>query len=292
MMKAKTIFKKAGTVVLCILMFLSLALSVASAIVNSTLKDSSELVIDTVDSEYTDILYDSVCSKLQRKMALVVIKPEDISDIITKDVVIDAAPISTASVLNRLFGKEDKPWEYKSEELYTRIGELLEAYAAEMEIEYEDGSVDQVYELICKTVSDEVNVIPQSYISKVSPLFVKLGKICSLWYIPVIVYVICTAAVILLGKRNIKNAVYNAVIPSFFATFTIYAASAILYSKDYLAKTIIKNEAFQHFLRQVYNSVLLNLKTTAIALSTLFVLMGIVVIIAMIVESVRHGKRP
>ncbi len=289
--KVKRALRKILTAVLCVVMFLSLVTGIVAAMMNSTLKDSSSLVIDVVNAEYNDILYRSLTEELEKKMALVVIKPEDISDIITEELVQDVAPVSTGSLINRLFGGDDDIWEYKSDELRARIDELLVNYAAQMGIEYEEGSGDQVYEMICDVVSSEMNVIPQAYISKVAPFVVKLGKLCSYWYVPVIVYAVCVIAVLLIGRKRIKNAIYNAVLPSYFATFTVFAVSAVLYSKDYLAKTIIKNEAFQHLLRQIYNSVLLNIRNTATTLSVVFVLMAVVVILAMVIEKIKHRRQ-
>ena len=290
--KAKKILRKTITGILCVIMFLSLTVGLVAATVNSVITDNSSLVIDIVDSKYNDILCDCVYAELERKMALVVIEPDDISDIITDDVIIDAAPSATGSLINRLFGGNAEVWHYENEELRTRIGALLNAYAAANDIEYEEGSTDQVYELICDTVSAEMNVIPQSYIAKVSPLFVKLGNICSYWFIPIIIYVVCTAVLIQMGRKNIKNALYNAILPSYFAAFTVCASASIMYNKDYLAKTIIKNESFQHVLRQVYNSVLENIRNTATVLSAMLLIMALIVIITTVVErKKRHSRR-
>lgn len=288
--KVRRIFRKVGTFILCIAMFISLAAGIVVATVNSVLSDGSSLVIDIVDSKYNDFICDAVYTELDRKMALVVIKTDDISDIITDEVIIESIPEATGSLVNRLLGGKAEVWRYENEELRTRISELLTAYASANNIEYEEGSADQVYDLICDTVSAEINVIPQSYISKVSPLFVKLGKICSFWYIPILVYVVCTAAVIYIGRRHIKHAVYNASLPSYFAAFTVCAVSAIMYSKDYLAKTIIKNESFQHIIRQVYNSVLLDIRSTATVLSAMFIVMALVVILAISIRRRRLSR--
>ena len=286
--KVMRIFRKVCTFILCIVMFVTLAVGVVAATMNSVLSDSSALVIGIIDSKYNGFICDAVYAELDRKMALVVIETDDISDIITEDVIIESIPEATGSLMNRLLGGNAEVWRYENKELRTRISELLTAYAAENSIEYEEGSADQVYDLICDTVSAEMNVIPQSYISKVSPLLVKLGKICSFWYIPILVYVLCTAAVICIGRRHIKNAVYNAILPSYFASFVICTVTAIMYSKDYFAKTIIKNETFQHIIKQVYNSVLLNIRNTATVLSAMFIIMALVVILSM---SIRRHRR-
>ena len=277
------------SIFLAVLMFVSLAMGITMLMVNKIVEDVPSLGIRIVDNEYNKKMYESVYKSLENKMALVAIKPEDISDVLTEEIIKNNTMDAVVSVMNQIFSGDNADWEFKDENLREKIDALLKEYAASAGIEYEDGSSDKVYDMVCDTVTSELRIIPQSYLSKLEPIAKKIQSVCSYWIFPLILYAVCAGGILFLDRKNIKGAVYNAVLPSYFAMFTVFAGSALLYSKDYLAKTVLSDGMFQYFIRQVYNTVLYDIRQVSLILTILFLVMAVVIIIALAAKK-RHHK--
>ncbi len=282
--------KKIAIVLLCIVIFLSSTVGLTMMIINTSLAPTGKIGLSVSDTMYGSKMYKAVCNSLEKKMALVAISFDDVSDILTEDVVRKAAPEVSVMLAKRILGTNTTEWRYKDEALLLRIEEKLTAYAEANGIEYEDGSANEVYEMICDTVSAELNVVPQSYVSKISPIFVKVRGLCKLWPIPIAVFVLACAGVILLGRRHPKRTIYTLMLPAYFSAFTVFCVSTILYSKDYLAKTVLGNEMLQYYIRGIYNAIISELKQISGVFVFVYLLVAALVIIAIATDRKRRRK--
>lgn len=287
----KRIIRKIAIALLCVIIFFSGVAGLAMVIVNNTLSSAGTLGLSVADSQYCDEVYNSVRETLEKRMALVAITLDDISDIITEEAIKDAAPEAAAMMSHRMLGVDTVEWRYESDELRLRIEEKLLAYAEANGIEYEDGSAEQVYEMVCDAVSAELNIVPQSYVAKVAPLFVKVKDLCALWYIPMAVAGLALVGVVLLGRRRVKSTVYNLMLPLYFSAFVVYCVSAILYSKDYLAKTVLGNSALQYYIRGIYNAVLSEMKQVSGGFTLVWIVVAIVITVAIAVDKSKRKRR-
>lgn len=289
----KRVLRKIVTALLCIVIFISSVVGLVTMIIDDVLAPTGKIGLVVADFEYGDKMYDTVCEKLEENMALVAITMDDISDIISEDEIRRAVPEASVFLAKRLLGVSTEEWKYENEDLRALIGEKLDAYAKANDIEYKEGSADEVYEMICGTVSAELNVVTQSYVEKVSPIFAKVRSICEYWMVFIILFLVSLAVVLIIGRRHIKKAIYNVMFPTYFAAFAVYVTSAILYSKDYLAKTILKG-MLQHYIRGVYNTILSDLKQVSGFFVILCIITTVLIIIAIVTDcnkKHRHHKR-
>lgn len=283
--------KKILTAVLCVCMFFTLTAGLVTLIAHRIVDSGTALGVRVIDSEYYEKVYDAVYASLEREMALVVIQPEDISDIITEDLIRENAPVAASALLRHIFDGAERDWEFESDALYERIDSYLSEYSAEAGIEYAEGSADQVYGMICDTVTAELKIVPDAVSHKAGAIVAKVRYVCGFWWLPMLLYVCFAAAVIYLGKRHMKNAAYNVVLPSYLASFTVFAAAAVLYSKDYFATTVLDDGILQHMIRQLYLTALGDVRNTAGAIAALLLIMGIVLSFAIALKGKRKRRK-
>ena len=287
------VVKKVSTVLLCVIMFFSLFLGFAMLMVTRTVSDNSILAVRTVTPGFKENMYGSVQNTLKNKLVSLTdaVKWDDISDVITEQNIREALPGAIVSVTDRLLGGESDKWTYQNDALKTRIDDLLRAYTQEYELEYKQADSDGVYQNICTIITSEMEVIPQMYIYAASPAIVKVRKLCALWYIPMIVYVLSVAGVAVIGRHHVKRSIYNLVLPSYLAMFGVLSVSHLMYKKDYLANVVIGNRNFQHLLRSIYNSVLSDIRQISLVLSVMLLIMGIVISVVLAVKDERRRYR-
>ena len=281
------IAKNIVTVVLAILMALSVPLGIITFSVRSEIRNTSVLTAKIADEEYISLVTARVQETVKRKLALVVIAPEQLADFFTAQALRDDAVTALASSVNCAFGREYEKYSYKNDALRDEIERTLRAFSEENQIEFAEGSTDKVYTLLCDSISDELRVVPEKYAQKAAKLSARAEKICSKWFVFPAVHIALAAAVIVIGRKKITGALYNVLLPSYLGAFAAFAGSAIMLRKDYLANTILKNEAFQYILHGMYRFVFEDMKQIAFALTLTFAAASLVVIVRIAVG----GKR-
>lgn len=267
------IVRRIVSVLLCFVMLAALAAGVTMLLVRRAVSGIS--AAEAVDDGYAELLYDEVYAALEKKTALVVVKTDDISDIITEENVRTEAVAATEAVLDAMLGGDGAEWHYENEELYERVLSVLTDYAVAHGIEYEDGSAETVYTALCDTVTEELWAVSPDYAAGISPVICGLLRLCGMWYIPLGIYIICMLCVLPLGGKNVRGALYNVALASFVSVFAVACCTSILYGKDYLAETVLDNAVLLYFLRRIFNSVLYDVKTSAVILTAVFGAFGL-----------------
>ena len=251
--KAKRFFRNIVTVILGVLIFVSFFGGLLWMLVDREVKNSGQLCVEIADTAFTSAVYESFEKSLERNMALVAIKPEDISHILTKAELTNEVPRGVDWLTGCLMGKPHLDYKYENEELLAQIKVLLQAYADEHNVEFEEGSAEAVYGMVCDTVTAEVQLLSPKYAEKVHGVTSKLVPYLGMWYLPIAVWAVCVAGVLVIGRRRILNAVYNVILPTYLGSFTVFAAVYILYSKDYLANTVLGGTTLQLYLQRLYS---------------------------------------
>lgn len=287
--KIVRILKKIATAILAVIMFASLAAGLFMGILNKTADDSISVSLKISDFGYSDKVYDAIYDSLERKMALVVISPEDISDIITKSVINEEAHKGAASLTDCIFGKEGVEYAYENDALFERIRTLLETYAAENHIEFEEGSAEAVYEMVCDTVTAEVRVLSPIYTEKLYTYTSKAVPMLELWWIPFAVWVLCGAGIVLLGLPHKRRTLYNILLPTYLGAFAVFAASVILYYKDYLGHTVLGGGALMPYMQGLYRAVLGNMWQSSLVISSILFAAGMLA--SIILSAVKRKKK-
>lgn len=272
------IVRRIASVLLCLVMLDTLAVGIVMLAVRGAVSGLS--AADAVDDGYTELLYGELYEALEKKTALVVVKVEDISDIITEENVREEAVAASEAVICALLGRDGAEWHYENEALYERVLSVLTAYADESGIEYENGSAETVYTALCDTVTKELEVLPIGYAEKLSPAICALMRLCDAWYIPISTYIICTLCLLLIGRRYLRGALYDAALTSFVSAFAVSCCTSILYAKDYLAETVLDDGVLGYFLRNGFNSVMRDVRTISLIPTTVFGVLGIGAVIA------------
>ncbi len=276
--------------VLCVLIFVSFTAGLLTMALDNTFDSSADLAIRAADEEYCRKMHEELMIALEKKMALVVIKTEDIADLLDEDELAGETRLATAAVMGEIFGGSAGAWTYENEELKVRIETLLGEYAAENGIEYEDGSAERVYGLICETVTSELRALPESYTAKAAPTAEKLQKVLDFKVVPLVLFVILTAAELLIMKRHLKTGIYSVVLPTYLGAFTVLAASSIMYAKDYFGETVIEG-MIGILIRKVYLTVFGDMRQAGAVLTGLFLIMGLAISIAL-ARKRRKKSRP
>jgi len=264
------IAKAVGTVALCLVMFVSLTALTVLATVNATLADPEALGTRLIDGELEMAVCTSVRSALEREMMRTEIRYSDIADVVTDDAVKERLPEAVSALTSGLFGEKSE-WRYEDEALLERVRSYNKDYAVKYGIEYSESDTEAVYSMITDTITSEMQVRAQVYAVKAAPIMAKVKRLCGLWFIPLLVYAAAAAGVIVIDRRRMRNALHNAMMPTYFGFFTVFVVSALMYSRDYLAKTVLGNRAFQYFLRQLWNTVLGDMRTVSLVLTLIAV---------------------
>lgn len=272
------IVRRIASVLLCLVMLVALAAGDIMLAVREAVSGLS--AADTVDDGYTELLYGELYETLEKKTALVVVKVGDISDIITEENVRDEAVAASEAVICALLGRDGAEWRYENEELYERVLSVLTDYAAANGIEYEEGSAETVYTALCDTVTEELEALPIGYAEKLSPAIRGLMRLCDAWYIPISTYVICALCLLLIGRKYIRGALYDAALTSFVSAFAVSCCTSILYAKDYLAATVLDDGVLGYFLRSGFNSVMYDVRTLSLIPTAVFGVLGIGAVIS------------
>lgn len=286
--KRRRIIRSIVTVILSILMYLSFAAGILMITLNHTLDNGTDIVMRAVDSEYCEKMQRSVRNTLENKMSLMPINVDDILEFITEDVIVNDTKLAATDVVGELFGENTIKWSYENEALFEKIEILLKEYSDETGINYEEGSAEQVYGMICETVTAEIRTVSDIYTSKASPYVLKILRILSLWYIPCVLFVVFAAAELIILRHHIKNGVYNVILSAYFGAFTLLAASSIMYYKDYLGRTILGDVMLQELMQRLYLIVFYDLRQAGFVLTSLLLVMGIVMSVALALRGRRH----
>lgn len=285
--KMRRTVKNVSTVLLCVIMYLSFAVGLFMMTLGHTFDNSTELALRAADEEYCEMMHEAVCKTIKNKMSLIPINVDEILVLLEENSIASDTKIATADMLGKLFGEGDAEWAYENEELRTRIEVLLREASDESGIEYAEGSADQVYGMICETVSAELKAVSDIYTAKAAPYAAKLLRLLDFWYIPMLLFAAAAAAELVLKKHHIKNGIYNMILPAYFGAFTVLAASSIMCYKDYLCRTVLDDAMLQRLMQRLYTAVFTDLRTAGLILSSLLLVMGIV----MAVTLAMHGHR-
>lgn len=273
------IMKTVLSVILAILIFISVACSIVLQQINHFIGDYQALYGRIFDAKYNYYVYNKVYTSLGDHMSLIVIRPDDISDILTRDEIEENASYALKSVLTAAFTGETSDWSYENEDLHAEITALLYDYAEKENIEYEEGSDDSVYEMICETITGNLKVLADKYTTRLYAYVHKIESISSLWYYFVILYAVCVLCILLLERKTLKNAFYNIALPSYLGAFSVFVVAAIMYSKDYLSNTVLSDLSLQHFVQQIYNTALYDVRTASLVVTVSFVVLSVAAIV-------------
>ena len=281
------IAKNIVTVLLAVLIGLSVPLGIIVFSVRSEIGNTSLLTVKIAEDDYFELVSDRVSETVKRKLALVVITPEQLSEFFTAQALRDDALDALSATIRCAFGKDYETYSYKNDDLCAEIERILLEYSEENGVEFADGSTDKVYSMLCDAVTEELRVVPEKYANQAAKLSARVEKLCSFYYIFPVIYVVAAAAIVVLGRKRIANALYNVFLPSYLGAFAAYAVSAIMLGKDYLANTILKNEAFQYILHNLYRFVFSDMRQGAATLVITFAAASLVVI-ARIAVGTKH----
>lgn len=279
--KTRRILRRIATGILGVIIFVSFFAGLLWMLVDREVKNSGQLSVKLADTAFTTAVYESFEKSLERNMALVAIKPEDISHILTKEELSDEIPRGVDVLTSCLMGKPHLDYKYENEELLAEIARLLQAYADEHGVEFEEGSAEAVYGMVCDTVTAEVQLLSPKYADKIHGVTSKLAPYLGMWYVPFAVWALSIAGVLVIGRRRILNAVYNVILPTYLGSFTAFGAIFILHSKDYLANTVLGGTTLQLYLQGLYSGMLEGMRNASCFISLSLLIMGIIVSVAL-----------
>lgn len=286
--------KKAVTFLFALTIIVSVFFGIVTFSVRSELRSASVLAVKIADDEYMDALCSRVNESVKRKLALVVITPEQLASYLDAAALRDEAVTALSSTVNCVFGNDFETYEYKNSDLRSTVESVLREYSEENEVVFADDSVDKVYDMLCETITDELRVVPEKYATKAAKYAAKIDAVCELFFAFLPLYAISVAVILILGRRRMRGALYNVLLPSYLGAFFAFAVSSVLISKDYLSATILKNETFQHVLRSVYRYVLSDMKQLSLVLTLAFAASSAVIIVTLSVKRHRrsnHSKK-
>ncbi len=290
MTKAKTV--KAVKIVISVILSVLMAISVVCAIVLNQVDyfiDNYDTVpARIIDSDYCDTVYREIYSELNNQMSMIVIKPDDLTDTLTRQEIAKESETAMKTMLSTVFASQAVEWEYRSDALNDKVSELLQAYADEHNIEYEPGSDTSVYDLICTTITGCMKVIPDAYALKLASVAAKAERIAGYWYLFVILYIVLAAVILIMGRKTVKNAFYNIALPSYIGAFIVFAASAILYGKKYLEETVLSNPIMQLFIQRTYDMFLYDIRNISLIVTLNFVVLSV---IAVVIVSIKNKNK-
>lgn len=280
--------RKIASVFLCVVIFLSLTVAVASALVQRFIGRPEALAARIADDEYVDMLYGKVYESVKYRMALTVLNTDDIiceessePGVITKEVLKSNAASVLASSLSVAFGKsESAEQKYEDVELFERIDSYLTSYAKEAGIEYTEGSSEQVYEMITSEVTSNLRVFPDMYTSKLSGKTAALSKYAGIISPAAFaLYAIASLSLLLLNLKNKIGAMHSWSLGSYLASFTLLGASAAFLYEDYMSKTVLTGETAGLVLKKIYDAVFRDLLYVSLILTAVFLVIGIVSVV-------------
>lgn len=285
------VVKRIISVILAIIVFLSIIAMTCLEVVNQVVSSPENMANKIIDDKYVDYLNKEIYGDLDKSLSLVIIKSKDFEDIITKDFLRTEGLDALTTTLSCMFGLCEESYSFESKAIKERIEERLELYAQEFDIEYVDGSSDEVYELITDRIELRLSVVSDSYTELVAPYAQKAGMLSSYWYLPLVLAIFCFAIMIVLELKRIRTALYTAVLPCFLGSFTTLAFSVIMLNKNYLAKIVLSDGAFKYMIQKFYSAVFSTMKDISLMLSILFLVSAIVIIALIFILPDRKDRR-
>lgn len=282
------ILKTSVSVLLLVLMFFSLAVGLILAVPQSVMIDPVGLSERITDSAYCAQMYQNIYASLDTITGLTVFEASDLKEVLTEVTVRTESPKALQAAFSYM--KDGGVlYSYQSETLLAEIETLLQTYAQDNHVEYNPDSAKEVYDMICECITAEMMVVPQTYMQTLSGPVQKIVKIVTWWFVPFVLFVLCSVGVLLLGRRRIFKTLYYLMIPTYFAPFTVFVAAFAVYKKDYLQKTVLGNTMLQSVLRSTFNVVLENLWQAALVVTIVAAVALIAVIVLLLYK--RRGRQ-
>ncbi len=277
------------TVILSVIIFASFALSLASLSVSGTLRDPANVSVRIADREYLELVYGKVNRALDRSLSLTSLTRDDLSDIFTKEHVSNEAIRSLRCEIADLSGREIQAYSYENDELYERISERLTERSKETGVKF-GGDGSPVYDLVTGAVTEALRVIPDGPRSAVGWFAARAEDIISFAPVCLAITAICTAALLVLTRKHMREALLKTALPLYLGSFAVFCAARYFLYRNYIAKTAVGDALMKHALLTAQNTFFSDMSSVALVPAVLFLLIGLVAAAVLAVH--RADKRP
>ena len=274
-------FKSILSAVLSVIIFISGFVFIAAGILNYTLFNVNFYTSRITDNEYSDILYNSVSEEINKRINTIQISQEGVMSVIDKNELNRMSESIVSDITEYILHRtEYKPVRYENKSLKETIEKELNAFAAEHNMTVQEGSVDEIYKFVTDIISSEINLIHKSYLDKIPPLE-KYVRAAGFYYIFIIITAICSAAVLIINRKNILKGLYAVLSPLWIANCAVFIPAVMFSIYDFPPRIALAESPLKLFISNtIYGftgivctvtGVILTVLTLALAANIFFV---------------------
>lgn len=289
-------FKKYGTAVVQVLLYLLTVSAFICGMVKYGLNDREKFYDGIVDEAFDQTILNSTRNAFNTGQSIIAFPAEELYESLDKDVLLKDCHAYTLAVIDSLFtGCELRTFESDHSEIEEVVRKQFEAFEAESGSSVSEEDITAVTELLKSNVNAQANYLPNTFnriIPKAGGYVNKYFTLFSDIFFPAALFSVCAVvAVFIMNQDNFSRAAYKSVLPVWMASVTVFIPSMIFCSYNVAERLKLKSSGMALFAQGIVNTAEREMKIWTIAAFIVFtILLAACMVWYSAVQSKRHKK--
>ena len=246
------VFKTIVCVILALMVFVCTLGGTSMLAARRIVSEPDRIAELVCDESYDTAICETVRNEVDRAKLLLSLSEDIFEKNVSDAEIVESAHAAFKAVMRRVLDGDEAPLpEFESFALLEAIRADIAAYAAEHDLQAEDGSAEEVYDYIRMRVNAQLRIVNESYLEKVPDLS-PVQKAFSFWFVPMIVAAVCAALIFVIRRKELVRALNTVTVPVYSAALLGFVISRVLTVKDYVSKVSLDQSMLREALIRIY----------------------------------------